>query len=187
MEGSGGKGEKCLKNRRARSTFLQEGIWLGNEQLKGFVVLVGSGRCFAFITAEIFPGDHLDSVFTEKKEHPHKWIKISAKFSFVQMCLHTASPLLLNLHPTHTPRKKERHYEVIRAEKENELCIRVLPWYLYWLLRIMIAFKHECGFQLLNSHCSSTQRIWCKHYFCILQISFAKILPWAFLPFLFFP
>lgn len=69
---SGGKGEKCLKTGGQINLFYR-GYMTRNEQLKGFVVLVGSGRCFAFISpAEIFPGDHLDSVFTEKKEHPHK-------------------------------------------------------------------------------------------------------------------
>lgn len=95
------------------------------------------------------------------------------------LCSSTSTP------PTPPGRKKDNMNLFVLKSKAS-YAIRVPPWYLYWLLRIMIALKHECRFKLLNSHLSTTQRIWCKHYFCILQISFAKILPWAFLPFLFF-
>lgn len=183
-----GKGEKCIKNRRARSTFSQAGIWLGNEQLKGFTVLVGSGRCFAFITAEIFPGDHLDSVFTEKKKKSTHTSELKSQLnSALFKCASTPSLLCSSTStPPTPPGRKKDNMNLFVLKSKASYAIRVPPWYLYWLLRIMIALKHECRFKLLNSHLSTTQRIWCKHYFCILQISFAKILPWAFLPFLFF-
>ena len=189
MEGSGRKGEKCIKNRRVRSIFLQEGIWLGNEQLKSFILLVGSGRCFAFITAEIFPGDHLDSVFTEKKKKKSTHTS-ELKSELNSALFKCASTLCLLCSSTSTPptppgRKKD-NMNLFVLKSKMSYAIRVLPWYLYWLLRIMIALKYECLLKLLNSHYSTIQRIWCKHYFCILQISFAKILSWAFLPFLFF-
>ena len=95
------------------------------------------------------------------------------------LCSSTSTP------PTPPGRKKD-NMNLFVLKSKMSYAIRVLPWYLYWLLRIMIALKHECLLKLLNSHYSTIQRIWCKHYFCILQISFAKILPWAFLPFLFF-
>lgn len=75
-------------------------------------VLVFSGifrRFFTFIMVKISPEDHLDSVFSEE-EHPHKWIKIQAKFSLVQTRLHLAShPFSLSCipPPPHPGRKED--------------------------------------------------------------------------------
>ena len=89
--------------------------------------------------------------------------------------------------PPTPPGGKEDDMNLFMLKSKTSCEIRLLPCYLYWLLLLMVASQHERRLKVFNSHGSMTQGIWCKHYyFCILQISFAKILPHAFLPFLFF-
>ena len=128
----------------------------------------------------------LSSQKKKKKKSTHTSELKSQLNSALFKCASTPSLLCSSTStPPTPPGRKKDNMNLFVLKSKASYAIRVPPWYLYWLLRIMIALKHECRFKL-NSHLSTTQRIWCKHYFCILQISFAKILPWAFLPFLFF-
>lgn len=107
------------------TVYLKTGCWHCKSKVQ---VLVFSGISRSFFSLSLWlkfpPEDHLDSVFSEE-EHPHKWIKIQAKFSLVQTRLHLAShPFSLSCIPPPTP---------IQEEKRTTL----LSIFLLWVLKVL--------------------------------------------------